>query len=117
MYIVLVKNHVSIMLIKKKKKKKVCCGGYFGCQQSVINNTQNIYITGDLSGNNAVINSKDIDTMNIYLLSRTSYDSNGMMIINCNKGDECILFCSSNKGCEYVRIHGYNNLPNDSVFR
>ena len=73
-------------------------------------NTQNIYITGDLSGNNAVINSNGIDRMNIYVLSKTSYNSNGIMIINCNEGDECILFCLSNKGCEYVRIHGCDNI-------
>ena len=55
--------------------------------------------------------------MNIYVLSKTSYNNNGMMIINCNEGDECILFCSSNKGCEYVSINGCNNLLNDSAFR
>ena len=70
---------------------KVYFSSCFGCQQSVINNTQNIYITGDLSGNNAVI--------------------------NCTEGDEYILFRSNNRESQYVSINGCNNLLNDSVFR
>ena len=55
-----------------------------GCRQTVIKDTQNIYITGDLGGRSAVINSNGIDIMNIYVLSR-AYNNIEKMIINCNK--------------------------------
>ena len=32
------------------------------------------------------------------------------MTINCNEGDECRLFCLSNKGCEYLTINGCDNI-------
>ena len=32
------------------------------------------------------------------------------MIINCNEGDECILFCLSKQGCQHVEINGCDNI-------
>ena len=77
------------------------CNGYASCDNTIISNVSNIYLNAYQSAINSIIHSNGSggdanNNMNVYM---ESYLSGQDIMIHCDLGDKCNIYCNTTYSC------------------